>query len=123
MRRTSGWLALFTLFLGGVVYGSQELSPPRALPTPPPGSEKTGSGKQNSRSTSPRALYPVNPFPPPDPPVVDPRTGAWQQVHGGPGVRGPEGVVGEASIEAGGRWAPLQRWLHAVGHRSEAPVP
>jgi hypothetical protein len=63
--------------------------------------DKDGNGGKNGKeekkadaAPSPMpTLWPTNPFPPPAPPVLDPRTGAWEQVYGPCGVQHVEAVI------------------------------
>ena len=58
---------------------------------------KNGTGDAAKASDKPAAnLWPANPFPPAAPAVLDPRTGAWEQVYGPGGPAAPE--VSEGAI-------------------------
>jgi hypothetical protein len=84
MRQTT---ALWTCVALGCVPGpalAQNLPPPRTLP---PASSSLhaelraparSAGSAKAPSSAP-VLFPQIPFPPPAPPVVDPRSGAWEQ--------------------------------------------
>src|SRR5262245_19867578 len=58
--------------------------------------EKDEKSSSQDGPPRPRAAYPHEPFPPPAPPVMDPRTHAWEQVRSGdyaPLRCGPEVIV------------------------------
>ncbi len=58
---------------------------------------KNGTGDTAKTGDKPAPnLWPANPFPPAAPAVLDPRTGAWEQVYGPGGPAAPE--VGEGAI-------------------------
>jgi hypothetical protein len=86
MTRTISCLVLIVMIqpaLGG----------PQFLPSPQPVLEKKESPPRAVEDPAHRILFPPEPFPPPAPSLLDPRTGAWQQVQ--PGGWGPmEGVPG-----------------------------
>src|SRR4051812_100809 len=71
-----------------------DLPPPQPVPE---GDEKSGqTPKKDSKAekskdivTLPPVLFPGDPFPPPAPPVKDPRTKAWEQAHMGYVVPAP----------------------------------
>jgi hypothetical protein len=78
MTRTSAWLVL--LVLGPAALGQPPILPP---PRPLPNQKKDAAADTKAGNGSSRpVLFPQVPFPPPAPPVRDPRTGAWQQVRG-----------------------------------------
>jgi len=101
MRRISAWLILVALIFGCALADAQELPipiprsvpiwptasapelpPPRKARTQPPAdSAGKKGGKEEPREQKVTPIrFPVDPFPPPAPAVLDPRTGAWQQV-------------------------------------------
>jgi hypothetical protein len=101
MTRTSAWLAPIAIVLAATACRAQEGRPRRILlprlsgrpsqvwaadavdqPGAPQGQAlppPTQDTRQPARGTP--VLFPADPFPPPAPPVLDPRTLAWQQVH------------------------------------------
>ena len=114
MRRTSGWRAALTLALVVAGTASEELPPPNKVPTPPAPAAEKGGREQPAPEEVP-IRYPLNPFPPPAPPVVDPRTGAWQQVWGG----ASEGVP----LGPGRKPGLLGRLLHVGRKHGPCPAP
>jgi hypothetical protein len=109
MGRISRCLLCLPLALAGAEPPLQDLPPPRPLTGPVHSGASTA--KQGARrngaeqSPSPRNAairFPLNPFPAPAPPVLDPRTGAWQQVWGGPDACFP----GELLEADASRWLP-----------------
>jgi hypothetical protein len=81
---------------------------PSSQPTP---AKKEAPQPRNIEESAHRILFPAEPFPPPAPAVMDPRTGAWQQVQ--PGGWGPgDGVTGVVgNIQGPNPKAPAARFL------------
>jgi hypothetical protein len=77
MSRTSGVLAWTALVLGAATCAGQELPKPRPSAAGP-AKAPAPAAAQPARVPP---LFPREPFPPPLPAVVDPRTGAWLQVN------------------------------------------
>jgi hypothetical protein len=86
MRRYTGWLAGVALAFAAAPCGAQDLPSPRKEAGPP------APVRPPNGEVAAKPLVPLrDPYPPPLPAVVDPRTGAWRQVYVPPGeCEGPE---------------------------------
>jgi hypothetical protein len=128
MRPTPAWLALLGLILGAVPAGAQDLPRPRKKPTPPTASPAKGRRGEPGQAMEP-VRFPVVPFRPPAPPVLDPRTGAWQQVRSSPDDNfcpGPVVVSDWVCQSAAPRPGLPQRLVHQggkVGTPASPPPP
>jgi len=85
-RVTAGFIVLAVVTCS--LCHAQELPAPRALPDDkksPTKADASGTkakmGDEKSTKRPTPILFPSPPFPPPAPPVVDPRTGAWEQIN------------------------------------------
>jgi hypothetical protein len=113
MRRNSAVLSWVTLVLGAGACAGQE--PPHPAAPPGPAAGQPGAG-ETSRWVP---LGGRDPYPPPLPAVVDPRTGAWRQVYVPPGA-----CVGQEPWVAVGGPCPRcgQKLLHPFHGRLQGAL-
>lgn len=87
MRAACPWCVVLVLAAGA---WAQEPALPSPRPVPDktdaepaatPGETKSNRAAEPTDASPPPILFPLDPFPPPAPPVLDPRTGAWEQAH------------------------------------------
>ena len=86
MTRSTAWVFVLLLAMARLCHAQQlpdlrpmpkgKEPPPKAEPLPPPAKVADEQPK-----SPPPILFPAPPYPPPAPAVVDPRTGAWEQMH------------------------------------------
>ena len=121
MTRAMAWLVI--LVLGPAALAAPPLLPsPRVLPEQKATAEADKAGQEPPRPV----LFPANPFPPPAPPVLDPRTGAWQQVRSAfdplevplPGAVPARPGVRKCQPLAAGLKAIQHAWLHLLHGQS-----
>ncbi len=126
--RTGATAWLFVLMLLAEAPGrAQGLPPPHILPFDKAPSPKTENAKEEAKAPDreepkrpPPVLYPSPPFPPPAPPVLDPRTGAWEQVRASfelpvADLAGPDDSIHPATK------VPLRNWLRCLRLRRLGP--
>jgi hypothetical protein len=83
MARSIGWLMILAVGVGSLCRAGQPAPAPLSRPlTDEKAGKGTGTkkGEETHASNPTPVLFPTEPFPPPAPPVIDPRTCAWQQV-------------------------------------------
>ena len=102
MIRTAAWPVILILGTGHLCHG-QDFPPPRPIRELPPAkaegvekpkkdAEKPKKDAEKSAAPAVPILFPSPPYRPADRPVLDPRTGAWEQVYGDFNVVADEGI-------------------------------
>jgi hypothetical protein len=99
MKTVAAWLLVLGLAAPAWARGGQAPDKKDA-PAADKAEEKGEKSPEQDAAPRPRAVYPPDPFPPPAPPVMDPRTHAWEQLWWGdyaPRPCGPAFVLTPAS--------------------------